>query len=103
MIKHQRIRITLKGYDSKILDQETSKIMDVAKRHGAVISGPVLLPTKRVRYSLLRSVHVNSKSHEQFEHKTHRRLIDIYNPTAEVIDELTKTDLLAGIDVQVKI
>lgn len=98
----QKIRIKLRAYDHRLLDQSTLEIVEAAKRTGAVISGPVPLPTKREIFTVLRSPHVDKKSREQFQMKTHKRLLDILNPTAKTIDALKKLDLPAGVDVEIK-
>jgi len=98
----QRIRIKLQGYDHKLIDQSALEIVDTAKRTGATVSGPIPLPTKREIFTVLRSPHVDKKSREQFQMKTHKRLIDIISPTAKTIDALKKLDLPAGVDVEVK-
>ncbi len=98
----QKIRIRLQGYDYKLLDQSAAEIVDTAKRTGAMVSGPVPLPTKREIFTVLRSPHVDKKSREQFQMKTHKRLIDIISPTAKTIDALRKLDLPAGVFVEIK-
>lgn len=98
----QRIRIKLLGYDHKLIDQSALEIVDTAKRTGAMVSGPIPLPTKKEIFTVLRSPHVDKKSREQFQMKTHKRLIDIISPTAKTIDALRKLDLPAGIDVEIK-
>jgi len=98
----QKIRIRLQGYDYKLLDQSAAEIVETAKRTGAMVSGPVPLPTKREIFTVLRGPHVDKKSREQFQMKTHKRLIDIINPTAKTIDALRKLDLPAGVDVEIK-
>ncbi len=98
----QKIRIKLKAYDHKVLDQSAGEIMNTARRSGAKISGPIPLPTKREDYTVLRSPHVNKKSREQFQIKTHTRLLDIVNPTAKTIDALKKLDLPTGVDIEIK-
>jgi small subunit ribosomal protein S10 len=97
-----RIRIRLKAYDHRILDQSTTEIVDTAKRTGAQIAGPIPLPTVRNRYTVLRSPHVDKKSREQFEMRTHKRLLDILEPTQDTVDALMKLDLPAGVDVEIK-
>ncbi|MBP7867558.1 MAG: 30S ribosomal protein S10 [Acidobacteria bacterium] len=96
------IRIRLKAYDYRVLDQSTSEIVDIALRTGAKVSGPIPLPTNINRYTVLRSPHVDKKSREQFEIRTHKRLIDILEPTPETLDQLMKMDLPAAIDVEIK-
>ena len=98
----ERIRIRLKAYDHRILDQSTSEIVDTARRTGAVIAGPIPLPTVMNRYTVLRSPHVDKKSREQFEIRTHKRLLDILEPTQDTVDALMKLDLPAGVDVEIK-
>jgi len=98
----QRIRIKLQGYDHKLIDKSALEIVDTAKRTGAMVSGPIPLPTKREIFTVLRSPHVDKKSREQFQMKTHKRLIDIISPTAKTIDALRKLDLPAGVDVEIK-
>ncbi len=102
MPQEQRIRIKLQGYDHKLIDQSALEIVDTAKRTGAMVSGPIPLPTKREIFTVLRSPHVDKKSREQFQMKTHKRLIDIIGPTAKTIDALKKLDLPAGVDVEIK-
>jgi small subunit ribosomal protein S10 len=99
----QKIRIRLKGYDHRLLDQSVVEIMDTAKRTGAKISGPIPLPTKVNRWTVLRSPHVDKKSREQFEIRTHKRLLDILDPTPQTVDALMKLDLAAGVDVEIKL
>ena len=98
----QKIRIKLKAYDHRVLDQSAGEIMNTARRSGAKISGPIPLPTKREDYTVLRSPHVNKKSREQFQIKTYTRLLDILNPTAKTIDALKKLDLPNGVDIEIK-
>jgi small subunit ribosomal protein S10 len=100
-VQSQKIRIRLKAFDYKLLDQSVSEIVDTAKRTGAKVAGPIPLPTKINRYTVLRSPHVDKKSREQFEIRTHKRLIDILEPTQNTIDSLMKLDLSAGIDVTI--
>ena len=99
---NEKIRILLKAYDHRILDQSTSEIVDTAKRTGANVAGPIPLPTVRNRWTVLRSPHVDKKSREQFEIRTHKRLLDILQPTPETVDALMKLDLPAGVDVEIK-
>lgn len=99
----ERIRIKLRSYDHRMLDQSVGRIIEAAKRTGAMISGPVLLPTKIKKYTVLRSPHTDKKSREQFEIRIHKRLIDLKVPTAKTVDELMKLDLPAGVDVEIKI
>ena len=97
-----KIRIRLKAYDHRLLDQSTSEIVDTAKRTGANVAGPIPLPTRVNRYTVLRSPHVDKKSREQFEIRTHKRLLDILEPTQQTLDALMKLDLSAGVDVEIK-
>jgi len=99
----QRIRIRLKGFDYRLLDQSASEIVETAKRSGAQVAGPIPLPTKIERFTVNRSVHADKKSMEQFEMRTHKRLVDLINPTAKTVDELKKLNLPAGVDIQIKI
>jgi small subunit ribosomal protein S10 len=99
----QRIRIRLKAYDHRVLDQSVSDIIEAAKRTGARVAGPIPLPTRIERYSVNRSPHADKKSMEQFEIRTHKRLLDIINPTAKTVDELKKINLPAGLDITIKI
>jgi small subunit ribosomal protein S10 len=103
MIPTQRIRIRLKAYDHKQLDQSVGEIVDTVKRTGARLGGPIPLPTSIRRYTVLRSPHVDKKSREQFEVRTHRRLVDILEPTQQTIDALMKLELSAGVDVEIKL
>jgi small subunit ribosomal protein S10 len=103
MIPTQRIRIRLKAYDHKQLDQSVGEIVDTVKRTGARLGGPIPLPTSIRRYTVLRSPHVDKKSREQFEIRTHRRLVDILEPTQQTIDALMKLELSAGVDVEIKL
>lgn len=100
---NQKIRIKLKAYDHRLLDQSVREIVDTAQRTGARISGPVPLPTKISKYTILRSPHVDKKSREQFEIRTHKRLIDIYDPTPDTVDALMKLELASGVDVEIKL
>ena len=97
-----KIRIRLKAYDSRILDQSTGEIVETAKRTGARLAGPIPLPTVINKYCVLRSPHVDKKSREQFEVRTHKRLLDILEPTQQTVDSLMKLDLSAGVDVEIK-
>ncbi|MBE9574492.1 MAG: 30S ribosomal protein S10 [Proteobacteria bacterium] len=99
----QKIRIRLKAYDHKLLDQSVSEIVDTARGTGAKIAGPIPLPTEINKYCVLRSPHVDKKSREQFEIRTHKRLIDILDPTQQTVDALMKLDLAAGVDVEIKL
>lgn len=100
---NQKFRIRLKAYDHKILDQSVVEIVNTAKRTGARVAGPIVLPTRINKYCVLRSPHVNKKSREQFEVRTHKRLIDILDPTQQTVDALMKLDLSAGVDVEIKL
>ena len=102
MALRERIRIRLKAYDHRILDQSTTEIVDIAKRTGSRVSGPIPLPTVKNKFCVLRSPHVDKKSREQFEIRTHKRLIDIFEPTPQTVDALMKLDLPAGVDVEIK-
>ncbi len=97
-----KIRIRLKAYDNKILDTSTQEIADTAKRTGAKVAGPIPLPTKISRYTVLKGPFVDKKSREQFEIRTHKRLIDILDPTQQTLDALMKLDLAAGVNVDIK-
>jgi len=97
-----KLRIRLRAYDHRILDQSTADIVETAKRTGSKVSGPIPLPTKREDYTVLRSPHIDKKSREQFQIKTHKRLLDIVDPTAKTIDALKKLDLPAGVDVDIR-
>ena len=99
---NDRIRIRLKGYDYRILDQSTTEIVDTARRSGAKVAGPIPLPTTIARWTVNRSPHVDKKSREQFEIRTHKRLLDILEPTQDTVDALMKLDLPAGVDVEIK-
>ena len=98
----QKIRIKLKAYDHRVLDQSAEEIVNTAKRTGAKISGPVPLPTKKSIYTVLRSPVIDKKSREQFQLRTHKRLLEIIEPTAKTIDALKRLDLPAGVDVEIK-
>ena len=100
---NQTIRISLRAYDHILLDKSTEKIVKTAKYTGAIISGPIPLPSKRSIYTILRSPHVNKKSREQFQTKIHKRLIDILNSTPKTVESLMKLDLPAGVDVEIKV
>ncbi|MDD9946693.1 MAG: 30S ribosomal protein S10 [Myxococcales bacterium] len=97
-----KIRIRLKAYDHRLLDQSTSEIVDTAKRTGARVAGPIPLPTRINKYTVLRGPHVDKKSREQFEIRTHKRLLDILEPTQQTLEALMKLDLSAGVDVEIK-
>ncbi len=98
----QKIRIRLKAYDYKLLDQSTAEIVDTVRRTGARVAGPIPLPTHISKYCVLRSPHVNKKSREQFEIRTHNRMVDIIEPNQQTLDELMKLDLSAGVDVEIR-
>ena len=99
----QKIRIRMKAYDFKLLDQSAGEIVDTAMRTGARVAGPIPLPTSINKYTVLRGPHIDKKSREQFETRTHKRLIDILDPTPQTVDALMKLDLAAGVDVEIKI
>ena len=99
----QKIRIRLKAYDHRILDQSAEKIVETAKRSGANVSGPIPLPTEKVIYTVLRAVHKYKDAREQFEMRTHKRLIDIINPTPQTVDSLMRLDLPSGVDIEIKL
>lgn len=99
----QRIRIRLKGYEHRVIDQSVEEIIETAKRTGAKIAGPVPLPTKIEKICVNKSVHVDKKSREQFEVRTHNRLLDILEPTAKTVDELKRLNIPAGIDIKIKV
>ena len=103
MAKTQKIRIRLKAYDHTALDQSAAKIVETAKRTGAQVSGPIPLPTEKNIYTSLRSPHVNKDSREQFEMRTHKRLVDILEPTPKTVDALMRLDLPAGVDIEIKL
>ena len=98
----QKIRIRLKAFDYKLIDQSAAEIVDTAKRTGAIVKGPVPLPTRMKRFDILRSPHVNKTSRDQFEIRTHQRLMDV-DPTDKTVDALMKLDLPAGVDVEIKL
>ena len=99
----QNIRVRLRAYDHRVLDQSTKEIVNTAKRTGAQVRGPIPLPTNIEKFTVLRSPHVDKKSREQFERRTHKRLLDIVDPTPQTIDALMKLDLAAGVDVEIKL
>ncbi len=99
----QNIRIRLKAFDHRVLDQSTSEIVSTAKRTGARVRGPIPLPTEMQKYTVLRGPHVDKKSREQFEIRTHRRVLDIVDPTPQTVDALMKLDLAAGVNVEIKL
>ena len=103
MNEQQKIRIRLKAYDQRILDQSVGEIVETARRTGARVVGPIPLPTRKNRYTVLRSPHVDKKSREQFEIRTHKRLLDILEPTPNTVDALMKLDLSAGVDIEIKL
>lgn len=103
MSQSQKIRIRLKAFDHKILDQSAERIVETAKRTGASVSGPIPLPTEKSIYTILRSPHVNKDSREQFEMRTHKRLIDILEPNSKTVDALMRLDLPAGVDIEIKL
>ena len=102
-MEKQNIRIKLRAYDNKILDASTEEIVNTVKRTGATIKGPIPLPISLKRFTVLKSPHVDKKSREQFEIRTHKRLLDIIEPTPQTVDALMKLDLASGVDVEIKI
>lgn len=102
MATSHKIRIKLRAYDHRLLDQSTQEIVSAAQRTGAGINGPIPLPTAMSKFTVNRSPHIDKKSREQFEMRTHKRLLDIVNPTAQTVDALMKLDLPAGVDVEIK-
>ena len=98
-----KIRIRLKAFDHQLLDQSSQRIVETAKRTGATVSGPIPLPTEKNIYTILRSPHVNKDSREHFEMRTHKRLIDINEPTPKTVDALMRLDLPAGVDIEIKL
>ena len=102
-MENQNNRIRLKAFDHRILDQSTNEIVNTAKRTGANVRGPIPLPTNMKRFTVLRSPHIDKKSREQFEMRTHKRLLDIIDPTPQTVDALMKLDLAAGVDVEIKL
>ena len=102
-MERQRIRIRLKAYDYRVLDQSVADIVETARRTGARVAGPIPMPTRIERYSVNRSAHADKKSMEQFEIRTHKRLLDIIDPTAKTVDELRKLNMPAGVDLTIKI
>ena len=100
---NQTIRIRLKAFDHKLIDQSAAEIVDTARRTGAMVKGPIPLPTKKERYTILVSPHVNKDARDQYELRTHKRILDIVNPTDKTVDALMKLDLAAGVDVQIKL
>jgi small subunit ribosomal protein S10 len=103
MVDSQNIRIRLKAFDHRVLDQSTLEIVNTAKRTGAQVRGPIPLPTRIEKYTVLRSPHIDKKSREQFEIRTHKRMLDILDPTPETVDALMKLDLASGVDVEIKL
>jgi small subunit ribosomal protein S10 len=102
-VENQKIRISLKAFDHKMIDRSALEIVDTARRTGALVMGPIPLPTKIEKYTLLRSPHVNKKARDQFEIRTHKRILDIVEPTDKTVDALMKLDLAAGVDVEIKL
>ena len=100
---NQNIRIRLKAFDHRVLDQSTAEIVTTARRTGAAVRGPIPLPTHIEKFTVLRSPHIDKKSREQFEIRTHRRLLDIIDPTQQTVDALMRLDLAAGVDVEIKL
>ncbi len=100
---NQNIRIRLKAFDHRVLDQSTHEIVNTAKRTGAQVRGPIPLPTRIEKFTVNRSPHIDKKSREQFEIRTHKRLLDIIDPTPQTVDALMKLDLAAGVDVEIKL
>ena len=103
MLENQNIRIRLRAFDQRLLDQSTREIVNTAKRTGAEVVGPIPLPTRIEKFTVNRSVHVDKKSREQFEIRTHKRVLDIIDPTPQTVDALMKLDLAAGVDVEIKL
>ena len=103
MARQQKIRIRLKAYDHRVLDQSAEKIVETAKRSGATVSGPIPLPTEKAIYTVLRAVHKYKDAREQFEMRTHKRLIDIVNPTPKTVDALMRLELPSGVDIEIKL
>ena len=102
-MESQNIRIRLKAFDHRVLDQSAREIVSTAKRTGAQVRGPIPLPTRLERFTVLRSPHIDKKSREQFEIRTHKRVLDIVDPTPQTVDALMKLDLAAGVDVEIKL
>jgi len=100
---NQRIRIRLKSFDHRLIDQSAREIVDTAKRTGAHVKGPIPMPTKKERFTILISPHVNKDARDQYEIRTHKRMLDIVDPTDKTVDALMKLDLAAGVDVQIKL
>jgi small subunit ribosomal protein S10 len=103
MVQSQNIRIRLKAFDHKLIDQSTQEIVETAKRTGAQVRGPIPLPTKKEKFTVLISPHVNKDARDQYEIRTHKRLIDIIEPTEKTVDSLMKLDLAAGVEVQISL
>jgi small subunit ribosomal protein S10 len=101
--QNQRIRIRLKAFDHRLIDQSAREIVDTAKRTGAQVRGPIPLPTRKERFTVLISPHVNKDARDQYEIRTHKRIMDIIDPTDKTVDALMKLDLAAGVDVQIKL
>lgn len=102
-MENQNIRIRLKAFDHRVLDQSAGEIVNTAKRTGAQVRGPIPLPTKIEKFTVLRGPHIDKKSREQFEIRTHKRVLDIVDPTPQTVDALMKLDLAAGVDVEIKL
>ena len=102
-MQNQRIRIRLKAFDYKLIDASTAEIVETAKRTGAQVRGPIPLPTRKERFTVLISPHVNKKARDQYEIRTHKRMVDIIEPTEKTVDALMKLDLAAGVDVQISL
>jgi|TARA_B100001250_G_scaffold407867_1_gene429351 small subunit ribosomal protein S10 len=102
-VKEQNIRIRLKAYDHRVLDTSAKEILETAKRTGADVRGPIPLPTRIEKFTVLKGPHIDKKSREQFEIRTHKRLMDIIDPTPQTVDALMKLDLAAGVDVEIKL
>ena len=102
-MSNQKIRIRLKGFDHEVIDQSAKLIVDTAQKTGAKVSGPIPLPTERNHYTVIRSPHKDKDSREQFEMRTHKRLIDILEPTSSTVDSLMRLDLPAGVDIEIKL
>ena len=102
-MQNQRIRIRLKAFDHRVLDQSTGEIVSTAKRTGAQVRGPIPLPTRIEKFTVLRGPHIDKKSREQFEIRTHKRVLDIIDPTPQTVDALMKLELASGVDVEIKL
>ncbi|AEW44773.1 MAG: 30S ribosomal protein S10 [Arsenophonus sp. ER-BJ3-MAG3] len=102
-MQNQRIRIRLKAFDHRLIDQSTTEIVETAKRTGAQVRGPIPLPTRKERFTVLISPHVNKDARDQYEIRTHKRLVDIVEPTEKTVDALMRLDLAAGVDVQISL